>query len=125
MSLMVLVVLLVAVVIAIFAGQNATPVDVRFLTFGPLQTSLATVIIGSMAGGAILMALINVAGQLRGKMKIWDYQSQVKRLESEIEDLKKKNEEQAKEIELLTLRREKEEKKEETPEKMSSEEVGA
>lgn len=125
MSLMVLVVLLVAVVIAIFAGQNATPVDVRFLTFGPLQTSLATVIIGSMAGGAILMALINVAGQLRGKMKIWDYQSQVKRLESEIQDLKKKNEEQVKEIELLTLRREKEEKKEEIPEKMSSEEVGA
>jgi putative membrane protein len=85
--------LVFALIIALFAIQNEVKVDVRFLGWTVPQVSLVLVILGSSAAGALIMAAIGLFKQVRLGMRLRDCQSQIRRLEANLKD---KNDEQSK-----------------------------
>jgi len=68
---------LLAFLVAIFALENSTPVEVRFLGATSLGIPLAAVIIG-------LFALGITVGVLFSLPKIWQYRGRVRELEREL-----------------------------------------
>jgi uncharacterized integral membrane protein len=81
--------LIFAIVVAIFAIQNAGNVEVRFF-YGHFAVSQAVVILGSTIVGAIIVLLLGLINQIKQNIKM-------KQLSKEIELLKnEKNELQAK-----------------------------
>lgn len=70
-----------AILISIFALQNAQPVDIKFLTLEG-EASLALVILISVAVGAAILGMLNLYSRLKtGKS--------MKKLDKEKEELKK------------------------------------
>ncbi|HEX6988385.1 MAG TPA: LapA family protein, partial [Bacillota bacterium] len=63
MSFNLLLALLFALLIAIFAAQNAQPVEVRFLSW-TWVTSLVLVIVGSAALGVLLAGTLSLVRQV-------------------------------------------------------------
>jgi len=55
-----LLVLIFTLLVAIFAVQNAKPVDIYFLTWKFSQVSLVVVIFASTLAGALIMAFLNM-----------------------------------------------------------------
>ncbi len=86
--------LLLAVIIAIFAVQNALVVSVQFF-FWRCEASLAVVILGSTLCGALILGLVALVKQIGHKLKVRELNSRIERLEQE---LKK----QAEELERVT-----------------------
>jgi uncharacterized integral membrane protein len=62
--------LLFAVVAAIFAIQNPTPVDVKFLTWDVVDGSLAVILILSYGIGVITGVLLLLPGLLRRSVQL-------------------------------------------------------
>ena len=75
--------LLFAVLVAIFAIQNAGSIEVRFF-FAQFTISQAVVILGSAIIGAIIVLLLGLIKQIRQNLKI-------KQLSKEVENLKNDN----------------------------------
>ncbi|MFA5576423.1 MAG: LapA family protein [Tissierellaceae bacterium] len=75
--------LLFAVVVAIFAIQNAASVEINFL-FAKFTISQAVVILGSTILGALITVLIGIVKQIKQG-------STIKQLRREKEDLEKEN----------------------------------
>jgi uncharacterized integral membrane protein len=79
--------LLFSLVVAIFAVQNSTSVDVKFLAWGFNNISLVLVIITSVVGGALITLLFSLPTQLRNVMKINDLKAKNQKLTTEMENL--------------------------------------
>lgn len=77
--------LVMAILIAIFALLNGTAVPVSF-GFAKFESSLALIILGSVAIGAIIIYLIDVVGKIKNAKRIRDLEKKVTQLEKEIEE---------------------------------------
>jgi uncharacterized integral membrane protein len=64
MQLLFIVLTLLLLAVALFALQNSEVVTVRFWP-GQFQASLAAVILGATAGGALIAGLLGIASRLR------------------------------------------------------------
>lgn len=62
--------LLFAFVVAIFAVQNATPVDIDFLFWQLRGISLSLVVLGSVLAGALIALVLGLARQYRMARRI-------------------------------------------------------
>jgi putative membrane protein len=76
--------LICALLVALFAVQNHQGVAVRFLT-GGLEISLALIIIGSAAVGAIFAFVLGIFRQFSQGRRIKEYKQRVAKLEEELE----------------------------------------
>jgi len=72
--------LIFALLVAIFAIQNAGMVEINFLVWRFPQISLVLVILGSAAFGAIFVFLLGLVKQLKMSRAIWELKSQNKKL---------------------------------------------
>ena len=72
-----------ALVVAIFAVQNAGLVMVGFLPYR-FEVSLALVILGSTAAGALVVFLLGLVQQVTRGMKIREYRHKIQQLEREL-----------------------------------------
>lgn len=82
--------MLVTLAFAIFAVQNAAPVDVRFLTWKFEQISLVLVILISAILGAGLGLLSSVGSQFRLRRNIKELNLKQRDLQKELQDLQNK-----------------------------------
>lgn len=57
--------LIFALLVAIFAVQNATKVDIHFLLWEFKGISLALVVLGAAAGGALIVFILGVGREVR------------------------------------------------------------
>lgn len=70
-----------ALCIALFAVQNATPVDVRFLVWSFPRTSLSLVILGAVAAGAVVTTLLGLGRQYKTGRRIRELTARIAHLE--------------------------------------------
>lgn len=77
--------LVMAILIAVFALLNGTSVPVNF-GFARLESSLALVILVSVAIGAVIIYLIDVVGKFKSARKIKELEKKVGLLEKEINE---------------------------------------
>ncbi|MEW6546233.1 MAG: lipopolysaccharide assembly protein LapA domain-containing protein [Bacillota bacterium] len=77
-----MVLLVSAVLVALFAGQNTDLVVVRFLGW-EARTSQAVVIVLAALGGAALTILSALPQRVRVHLRTWDLQGQVRKLQEE------------------------------------------
>ncbi len=73
-----------ALLVAIFALQNAVPVEINFLVWQFRRISLVLVILGSAAFGALVVFLLGTVKQVRQARMIREMKSQQKRLQETI-----------------------------------------
>lgn len=92
MSAYLILALLFAVAVAVFALANTEPVTINFI-FDQLRTSLALVIIGSATAGAVVVGIASGFRQLSMRFRAWDRDKQVRRHEEQAVTLSKKNKE--------------------------------
>uniref|UniRef100_A0A7C1JNV3 DUF1049 domain-containing protein n=1 Tax=Ammonifex degensii TaxID=42838 RepID=A0A7C1JNV3_9THEO len=92
MQLYILVGLIFAFTVAVFAVQNATKVDIRFLFWEFKNISLALVVFGAAAGGAFIVFALGVGREFRHALRVRELSHQnlklsqrVSRLEAERE----------------------------------------
>lgn len=83
----IILVLIITVFISIFAVQNSSPVDVKFLGWSFQQVSLVLVIVCSFAVGALAVFFLALSKQLKSAIKIRELAGQNKKLTEEIERL--------------------------------------
>lgn len=62
--------LLFALLVAVFAVQNATLVDIRFLSWEFKKISLALVVLGAAAGGALMVFILSLGREVRHAWRI-------------------------------------------------------
>lgn len=82
--------LVFALVVAIFAVQNNVPVDISFLGWKIPDISLVLVILGSAAAGAVTVFSISLVKQIKLKMDLRHAKSQNDKLTSQISALQAK-----------------------------------
>lgn len=89
-------VLVIAVLVSVFAVQNASLVDIRFLGWTFRQISLVMVIVCSFTVGALAAFLLGLSKQIRSAIKMRELTGLNRQLTVEIErlqaELKKQNE---------------------------------
>lgn len=83
--------LLFALIVAIFAIQNSVAVPIRFLFWRYNEAPLVFVIFGSAILGALVIGITGFAKQLKLKLKIREYKHQISKIEEELKLLKDKN----------------------------------
>jgi len=72
--------LLFALLVAIFAVQNATVVNIRFLGWEFKDISLALVVLGSAAGGALVVFILSLGREVRHAWRMRELSSHNLRL---------------------------------------------
>lgn len=97
MNLNLLLALLFTLMIAIFAAQNAQPVEIRFLSWGWV-TSLVVVIVGSATLGALLASTLSLVRQVSMKVQARERQNRLRQVEQELERFQRRAQEQEQEI---------------------------
>ncbi len=80
----VIVALLVAILVAIFAVQNAQEVDIRFLVW-TFQSSLVVVILISLGVGALLAALISLPQTFKARRRFRESERRLERLAGHVD----------------------------------------
>ncbi|RJX19329.1 MAG: LapA family protein [Ammonifex sp.] len=72
--------LLFALLVAVFAVQNSTPVNIRFLAWEFKNISLALVVLGAAAGGAFIVFIMGLGREVRHAWRARDLSIQNLRL---------------------------------------------
>jgi len=80
----VIIALLLATLVAIFAVQNAQEVNIRFLVW-TFQSSVVVVILISLGVGALLAALMSLPQMLRARRRLRESERQLERLAGHID----------------------------------------
>jgi uncharacterized integral membrane protein len=75
--------LILAIIVTIFAVQNNEPVDVSFLTF-ELNGSLALVLMITLSLGIIIGILVSAPSSLRRRMEIGGLKKNVRQMEKDL-----------------------------------------
>ncbi|MDW7675153.1 MAG: LapA family protein [Bacillota bacterium] len=88
MQMYLVIALIFALFVAMFAIQNTVPVAISFLFWTFQDISLVLVILGSAVFGAICVFLLGMVKQVSQSMKIKELDNENKRLRAENEDLK-------------------------------------
>lgn len=101
MQLYIIIGLIFALLVAAFAVQNATKVDIRFLLWEFKGISLALVVLGAAAGGALIVFILGVGRELRHTLRVRELSHQnlklsqrVSKLETEREKKNQRREEE-------------------------------
>ena len=89
--------LLFALIVAIFAVQNNAPVDIRFLGWKYSNISLVLVIFGSAAAGAVSVFFLGFFKQMKLKIELRKIKAQNEKLNAQLSELKVAAEAQAQE----------------------------
>jgi len=89
-QLLLIVALLFALGVAVFAVQNAEPITVHLIRW-QIETSLVVVVVGSAAAGALVAWLIGLVRQVRASWRIRQLQGQVHRLEQKLQQLQQEH----------------------------------
>jgi uncharacterized integral membrane protein len=77
--------LLLALVVTIFAVQNNAPVDISFIAW-KTQGSLALVLIITFAMGILIGLLVSTPGSIKRRIQFADLKKHIQSLEKELED---------------------------------------
>lgn len=80
----VIIALLLATLVAIFAVQNAQEVNIRFLVW-TFQSSVVVVILISLGVGALLAALMSLPQMLRARRRFMESERRLERLAGHID----------------------------------------
>ncbi len=72
--------LVFALLVAVFAVQNSTPVNIRFLAWEFKNISLALVVLGAAAGGAFAVFIMGLGREVRHAWRARDLSMQNLRL---------------------------------------------
>src|SRR5262245_30680461 len=83
MQLNLVVFLALAVALVLFALQNSTGVTVVFLVWR-FDASLALVLMGCVALGALLFALVSLPGSVRGRLRSRQQERRIRELEDTV-----------------------------------------
>lgn len=86
-----IVALFFALLVAVFALQNAEAVDIRFLAWQFKDISLVLVIFGSAVIGALFLFLVSTIKQLTMVLKMRDAEGKIRKLEKELTHLKEEH----------------------------------
>jgi uncharacterized integral membrane protein len=78
--------LLVAIVVAIVAFQNTTPVTLTLLSFQLPDVSVSLLILASTAMGAVVMMIFSLGGWVRNRAALRERDKTIARLETELAD---------------------------------------
>ncbi len=100
MQKQVLVILLVAILVAVFALTNAEVMAVR-LFFWTYELSGSLVILISVALGAILVFLLNTVGWIKSKFTLKEVRNELDKTRKQLDDALKDNQLYQREIENL------------------------
>jgi len=87
-QLLLIVALLFALGVAVFAVQNAAPITVNLIRW-QLETSLVVVVVGSAAAGAMVAGLIGLIRQIQSSWRIRQLQGHIHKLERRLQQLEK------------------------------------
>jgi putative membrane protein len=82
-----IVALLFALIVAVFAIQNAAVVNIRFLSWQFQNISLVLVILGSTAVGALLFFILGTIKQVTMTLKLRDAEGKIRKLEAQLKEL--------------------------------------
>lgn len=82
-QLLLVVALLFALAVAVFAVQNAEPISFRLFGWQS-ETSLVFVVLGAAAAGAVTAGLIGLVRQIKSSLRIRQLQARVQKLEQEL-----------------------------------------
>ncbi|MDI6600741.1 MAG: LapA family protein [Thermoanaerobacteraceae bacterium] len=88
----IILVLIFAILVSIFAISNAAPVNINFL-YWHYTISQALVILLSAAIGALAIGIVGIFGQIRSSLRIKGLNNKIKTMEKENEELMKKMQE--------------------------------
>lgn len=94
MQLYVFLVLIIAVLVSIFAVQNSSPVDLRFLGWTFPQISLVMVIVSSFTVGALAAFFLGLSKLIRSTVKVREISGLNRQLAAEVERLRSEHEKQ-------------------------------
>ncbi|ACX52997.1 hypothetical protein Adeg_1917 [Ammonifex degensii KC4] len=97
MQLVFLLALVFALLVAIFAVQNAVPVDIRFLGWRFSNVSLVLVILGAAVAGALVVFILGVGREWRRSREIRELRAQNLHLSRQLSQIKAASQEEAKE----------------------------
>lgn len=89
--------MLFALIVAVFAIQNAEVVNIRFLTWQFQNISLVLVILGSAAIGALLLFILGTIKQVSMTLKLKDAEGKIRKLENQLKELQELQEREQKE----------------------------
>ncbi len=88
MQFIIVISMIFAIFIAIFALQNASVMTINFLWY-KLNLSQAVVILGSALFGILIMIPFDIVKRVKNSMKVSELNSHIKKLNEELENLKK------------------------------------
>lgn len=86
-NLILVISLIFALLVAIFAVQNNTPVDISFLGWKYSGISLVLIILGSAVAGAVAVFSLGLVKQFRLKMELRQVKAQNDKLNSQMAEL--------------------------------------
>jgi len=89
MQLYLVLALIFAISVAMFAVQNATQVDINFFIYQFKEISLVIVILGSALFGALIIFLLSLVKQVSWVRKIRTLERQLEGLEKELAGFRK------------------------------------
>ncbi len=95
--------LLFALIVALFAIQNAEAVDIRFLTWQFKDISLVLVILGSAVAGALILFIAGAMKQVKIAWKTRETEGRIRKLEIELAKSREEKEHDDNKIELLEI----------------------
>ncbi len=75
--------LIFALLVGVFAVQNNIPVDLKFFTW-QFNSSLAVVVLGGVALGALMIGILGIIGQVKAKIQIRALKGKLKGLEKQL-----------------------------------------
>ncbi|MDI6632507.1 MAG: LapA family protein [Bacillota bacterium] len=84
--------LLFALLVAVFAVQNATLVDIRFLGWEFKNISLALVVLGAAAGGALMVFILSLGREVRHAWRMRELSSHNLRLSQRLSQVETERE---------------------------------
>lgn len=79
-----------ALLVAVFAIQNSMPVTVTFLKWRLVDVSLALVILGSAAAGALVVGLLGAVREIGLRLSLRSFRGKAERLSHELETAREK-----------------------------------
>lgn len=79
----VVVALLFALLVGVFAIQNAITVSLKFFSY-QFETSLVVVVLGGVALGALMIGILGLLSQIKNKIQIRNLKGKIKSLEKQL-----------------------------------------
>ena len=90
MQIYLILALVFALVVAVFAVQNAITVDIQFLFWSLPKVPLSLVILASVVSGAVIVFVVGIVRQIQVTMRIREVYNKNSQLEKALEECKTK-----------------------------------